>query len=181
MASERRIPPLPWLLAFEAAARHKSFGSAAAALGTSQPAVSQRIAHLEASLQVSLFKRLPRGVQLTPEGVVLLEGLHEGLGLIENAVEEARRQGGGTLSVATDFGFAAFWLVPRLPSLRDAAPELDVRVVTSQTELDIQHEPIDVAVVFGSGQWPRSEEHTSELQSRQYLVCRLLLEKKKKQ
>src|SRR3712207_9281959 len=27
--------------------------------------------------------------------------------------------------------------------------------------------------------WPRSEEHTSELQSRQYLVCRLLLEKKK--
>src|SRR5947209_11077468 len=27
----------------------------------------------------------------------------------------------------------------------------------------------------------RSEEHTSELQSRQYLVCRLLLEKKKKQ
>src|SRR5947209_13075930 len=28
--------------------------------------------------------------------------------------------------------------------------------------------------------WQRSEEHTSELQSRQYLVCRLLLEKKKK-
>src|SRR5258707_5756973 len=33
----------------------------------------------------------------------------------------------------------------------------------------------------GSGlRRPRSEEHTSELQSRQYLVCRLLLEKKKK-
>src|SRR3712207_8519380 len=32
----------------------------------------------------------------------------------------------------------------------------------------------------GNGSWPRSEEHTSELQSRQYLVCRLLLEKKKK-
>src|SRR3712207_7162176 len=32
----------------------------------------------------------------------------------------------------------------------------------------------------GSAAWPRSEEHTSELQSRQYLVCRLLLEKKKK-
>src|SRR5947209_16032983 len=29
--------------------------------------------------------------------------------------------------------------------------------------------------------WERSEEHTSELQSRQYLVCRLLLEKKNKQ
>src|SRR3712207_6950815 len=32
----------------------------------------------------------------------------------------------------------------------------------------------------GSRGDPRSEEHTSELQSRQYLVCRLLLEKKKK-
>src|SRR5947209_15411013 len=31
-----------------------------------------------------------------------------------------------------------------------------------------------------SAWWVRSEEHTSELQSRQYLVCRLLLEKKKK-
>src|SRR3712207_7536687 len=30
----------------------------------------------------------------------------------------------------------------------------------------------------GGGAAPRSEEHTSELQSRQYLVCRLLLEKK---
>src|SRR3712207_7821745 len=34
--------------------------------------------------------------------------------------------------------------------------------------------------LFRSGVPDRSEEHTSELQSRQYLVCRLLLEKKKK-
>src|SRR3712207_7384542 len=33
---------------------------------------------------------------------------------------------------------------------------------------------------FASAPFTRSEEHTSELQSRQYLVCRLLLEKKKK-
>src|SRR3712207_7580690 len=32
---------------------------------------------------------------------------------------------------------------------------------------------------FAAGGGARSEEHTSELQSRQYLVCRLLLEKKK--
>src|SRR3712207_7319239 len=34
--------------------------------------------------------------------------------------------------------------------------------------------------LYVSSSTPRSEEHTSELQSRQYLVCRLLLEKKKK-
>src|SRR3712207_8459874 len=47
----------------------------------------------------------------------------------------------------------------------------------------------EMVVPYGDprpGQWrknafdARSEEHTSELQSRQYLVCRLLLEKKKK-
>src|SRR3712207_8831076 len=38
-----------------------------------------------------------------------------------------------------------------------------------------------VISLFGSISSTRSEEHTSELQSRQYLVCRLLLEKKKKQ
>src|SRR3712207_8866186 len=36
-----------------------------------------------------------------------------------------------------------------------------------------------VVFIFTSGLFLRSEEHTSELQSRQYLVCRLLLEKKK--
>src|SRR3712207_7975460 len=44
---------------------------------------------------------------------------------------------------------------------------------------DVQPGPQSFAAVgFPSSSW-RSEEHTSELQSRQYLVCRLLLEKKK--
>src|SRR3712207_7424374 len=37
----------------------------------------------------------------------------------------------------------------------------------------------DQTGTYGASGCPRSEEHTSELQSRQYLVCRLLLEKKK--
>src|SRR3712207_7916437 len=41
--------------------------------------------------------------------------------------------------------------------------------------------PGSLALVTGHWLSQRSEEHTSELQSRQYLVCRLLLEKKKKQ
>src|SRR3712207_8997585 len=45
----------------------------------------------------------------------------------------------------------------------------------------ILEEPIDVSTLVTGAFRPdcRSEEHTSELQSRQYLVCRLLLEKKK--
>src|SRR3712207_8665077 len=50
----------------------------------------------------------------------------------------------------------------------------DVPVFRREVYLEIQQERRGVAA-GGS----RSEEHTSELQSRQYLVCRLLLEKKK--
>src|SRR3712207_7185032 len=52
--------------------------------------------------------------------------------------------------------------------LRPVAPRRDHRLHAAGVDLAL------------AGNRPRSEEHTSELQSRQYLVCRLLLEKKKK-
>src|SRR5947209_18227281 len=52
----------------------------------------------------------------------------------------------------------------------------------SSPELSLAGRPVPSAVLPGvSAGETRSEEHTSELQSRQYLVCRLLLEKKKKE
>src|SRR5439155_6379310 len=43
----------------------------------------------------------------------------------------------------------------------------------------IAHRELDADVILGDRRDLRSEEHTSELQSRGHLVCRLLLEKKK--
>src|SRR3712207_7003725 len=68
----------------------------------------------------------------------------------------------------------------------DPQPRRDVDVLVTQptAELRVGLEGPSEAVqlVFDAVQDTlRSEEHTSELQSRQYLVCRLLLEKKKKQ
>src|SRR3712207_7098081 len=53
----------------------------------------------------------------------------------------------------------------------------NAREALLEVELDVE-EGADIVMVKPA--LPRSEEHTSELQSRQYLVCRLLLEKKKK-
>src|SRR3712207_9194062 len=70
-------------------------------------------------------------------------------------------------------------------SLHDALPiylaqrQLDVGDVVQDGMPYHQVEAV-VGVGDGLGVGDRSEEHTSELQSRQYLVCRLLLEKKKK-
>src|SRR3712207_8072449 len=52
------------------------------------------------------------------------------------------------------------------------------RVITRASTVGIYVSDQDRALDFYTGKL-RSEEHTSELQSRQYLVCRLLLEKKK--
>src|SRR3712207_8428488 len=78
-------------------------------------------------------------------------------------------------------------------SLHDALPICDVAAVEPHRDLDVRvvleavvglaQEERLVGLADAGGLLPgpdRSEEHTSELQSRQYLVCRLLLEKKKK-
>src|SRR3712207_8931619 len=52
------------------------------------------------------------------------------------------------------------------------------QALAANPEARYSMEELSIADAFE--ELPRSEEHTSELQSRQYLVCRLLLEKKKK-
>src|SRR3712207_9335689 len=56
---------------------------------------------------------------------------------------------------------------------------LSVYLLRVSGGLDIDSKPLGASSDSDTNSKPRSEEHTSELQSRQYLVCRLLLEKKK--
>src|SRR5688572_32192908 len=64
------------------------------------------------------------------------------------------------------------------PRRRTAAHRIDQHVVNRQV---LRNSPVFVFPSFQTGQRSfRSEEHTSELQSQSNLVCRLLLEKKKK-
>src|SRR5690348_18501523 len=62
-------------------------------------------------------------------------------------------------------------------SLHDALPISVLREVETQASRDLAHR-LELRVAADSRR--RSEEHTSELQSPVHLVCRLLLEKKKK-
>lgn len=63
-----RLPSLNALRAFEAAARNLSFRAAASEIGVTSGAISQQVRKLELSLGVALFRRLPHGLELTPEG-----------------------------------------------------------------------------------------------------------------
>src|SRR3712207_6895469 len=58
----------------------------------------------------------------------------------------------------------------------DLSPARGARLFVSSVDPSLSRRAAALRGILGA----RSEEHTSELQSRQYLVCRLLLEKKKK-
>src|SRR3712207_7138841 len=75
------------------------------------------------------------------------------------------------------------WALLDDPEFRDVLGEYGGRYAEHPAKRDPQWKPPDfqrlVEEALRKGKTGRSEEHTSELQSRQYLVCRLLLEKKK--
>jgi putative choline sulfate-utilization transcription factor len=151
----RRLPALSALPFFEAAARLGSFSAAARELNTSQPAVSHHIAHLEAELGVTLFVRGPRGAMVTAEARQLLMAVQEGFdGIARTAAALRARQRPSSLTLATDFGLAAFWLLPKLGALSGALPGVDVRILTSQSRIDLHSELVDLALPFGRGPWP---------------------------
>ena len=81
-------PPLRQLRAFFAVAKSQSVTKAAQSINLSQPAVTQLIANLEASLEASLFSRTPTGSYLTPLGEVFLARVERVLAHMEDALCE---------------------------------------------------------------------------------------------
>nr|WP_314524058.1 LysR family transcriptional regulator [uncultured Pseudomonas sp.] len=151
---------LDLLRAFEAAARHRSFTAAAVELGTTQPAVSQQIKRLEEQLATRLFDRIYRGIELTEAGIILFEQVQLGLQNIDAGLTAISAQNQHeVLQVATDFAFAAYWLMPRLHRFHAANPSVDVSLVTSERSHNMLRSDIDVAVLFGEGRFKQGESH----------------------
>jgi len=172
---------LDLLRAFESAARQRSFTAAAVELGTTQPAVSQQIKRLEEQLSTRLFDRIYRGIELTEAGELLFGYVQAGLQSIDgglNAVTAQRQH--EVLQVATDFAFAAYWLMPRLHRFHQANPDVDVSLVTSERSYNMLRADVDVAVLFGDGRFKQGEsrwlfsEEVFPVCSPQLLAGRLL-------
>ena len=148
------------LRVFESAARHLSFTSAAAELGSSQPAISQQIKRLEQQLAVRLFDRVYRGIVLTEAGALLLRYVQDGLHSLDAGLAAvAAGQQHEVLQVATDFALAAYWLMPRLQRFHQLHPEVDVSLITSARDLAALPAEIDVAIAFGDGRFKHGEAH----------------------
>jgi len=122
----RRLPPLTALRAFEAAARHLSFTSAAAELFVTQAAVSRQVRELEEWLGVSLFHRLHRRVELTEPGQRLADHLTGSFDALARVVRTIRDPQTERLVVSVEPGLAARWLVPRLGAFHAVCPTAQV-------------------------------------------------------
>lgn len=150
MPRQDRLPPMQALLMFESAARLASFTAAARELGSTQPAVSQRVVQLEEALGTALFERGHRGVTLTEDGARLFDAVRQGLDVIRQATGDIRsRRAQRALTLSTDFGFATYWLMPRLPQFKALMPDVDVKIITSQQMPSASGDGADVAIVFG--------------------------------
>lgn len=153
----RRLPGLPGLRVFEAAARHLSFTRAADELGVTPAAVSNQIRLLEDQLGKKLFQRTSRTMALTPSGETLLDGVSQALDIIARSVRQITVQQRPRLSIITSAAFAAKWLVPRLATFHQLHPDVDVTVDVSDRPIDLEfsgESGAAVAVRFGASDAP---------------------------
>ncbi|GJH24760.1 LysR family transcriptional regulator [Caballeronia novacaledonica] len=155
MRTMRPHLPLNALRAFEASARHLSFTRAAQELNVTQAAVSQQVRALEERLGMPLFRRLPRGLNVTDEGRALLPVLSDAFGRIEAVLKQF--EGGHfheVLTVGVVGTFAVGWLMPRLKAFRETHPFVELRLLTHNNLVDPASEGLDFAIRFGAGIWP---------------------------
>ncbi|MDV7141343.1 transcriptional regulator GcvA [Tropicimonas sp. TH_r6] len=148
-----RLPPLTALRAFEAAARHMSFAKAAEELNVTPAALSFQIKSLEEHLGQPVFRRLNRAVELTEAGRHLAPGTSDGFDALTQAWRTTRRLGETrSLTITAGPAFTAKWLSPRLFNFVSAHPEIELRFSATLKLVDLDRDPVDVAIRFSEAE-----------------------------
>jgi len=117
---------------FLAVAQHRNFTRAAAALGMQQPPLSQQVRDLERELGYALFRRLPRGVELTEGGAVFAEEARAVLAAVERGVARGAQAAQGTAGTLS-LGFTSSAVTHRFAPLlirryREAHPGVALEI-----------------------------------------------------
>ena len=153
--AQRWLPSLSALRAFEAAARHESAKQAAEELSVTATAISHQIRALEESLGVPLFLRKPRQLELTAQGRELQQVLESAFDSISAAAVRLSavpcRQ---AITLSTTPAVAVRWLLSWVCMLRDAQPNIDLRIHASHEPVALDGVTADIAIRYGDGRWP---------------------------
>ena len=143
---------VPDLSAFMAVAKARSFTRAAAQLGLSQSALSQRIRALETRVGVPLLRRSTRSVSPTEAGERLLQNVGPRLEEIEAelaALSAMREKPAGIIRITADEPAARGTLWPALERFLPTYPDIKVELVVDYGLADIVAERYDAGVRLG--------------------------------
>ncbi|WP_377841679.1 LysR family transcriptional regulator [Bosea sp. UC22_33] len=124
------------LLAFSTLARMSSYTLAASALGMTQSSLSKKIKELEAKLQVRLFDRTTRMVQITPEGQEFLQHAARFIDQLARSVEDVRARAAGArgrLSIAAGPHMSGNMLPPVIAEFAAKHPDVEIVLYDSQS------------------------------------------------
>ncbi len=143
---------LPDLALFRAVVEAKGVAAAAQGLGSSPPAVSRRLAALEAQLGVHLAERSSRRFRLTGEGALLYERACSILAQMQDAEAEVTSRGRvarGLLRVGAPTEFGRRHVAPLVGAFARLHPGLHVHFVLSDAGLEVGEDAFDVVLRVG--------------------------------
>ena len=153
-----QLPPLKSLRAFESAARHQSFTTAARELCLTQGAVSYQIKLLESKLGTPLFYRGVRQVSLTAAGERLFRITHRILKDLQDEVSSiSPKYAPMTLTISVSTFFATRWLSKHLGDFLFQHSEVALNMQHSVNDPNFNLEDVDLAIRWGRGNWPDAE------------------------
>lgn len=145
--------PLEWVRVFEVAGRLGNFTAAAAEIGLTQAAVSQRIRNLESLIGVELFSRQARGVTLTVEGEAWLPYVTNALQGLSRSADDLFGTPLKKVIVSGAASVMQLWVVPRLVQLSGKA-NYQISLSTVNVEGDFLRSQAMVEIRYGDGNWP---------------------------
>jgi DNA-binding transcriptional LysR family regulator len=154
MSVRKRSERIDWdgLRYFQAVAARGTLSGAAKLLGVEHTTVARRLDALETELGARLFLRNPRGYVLTRVGETLLEsanaiGVHVDRVLLLARGRDVEMR--GVVRIATADALATHNVVPALPALLRAHPQLVVEIVSDARQHDLARREADLALRMG--------------------------------
>jgi len=137
---------------FSVLARYGSFSATARELDVTTPAISKRLAQMEARLGVQLLNRTTRRISLTPEGEIYLAHARRILADIddmEQLVSSSVAAPKGLLRVNATLGFGRSNIAPLISHFAKRYPEVQVQLQLTVNPPPLSEDAFDVCIRFG--------------------------------
>ncbi len=154
MVTQRQLPSLAAIRAFEAAARLGSFARAAEELDTTAASVSYHVRRLETQTGSCLFLRHAQHVELTVVGASVAQEATRAFDALRASFMRAAGMDAARLRLSVLPTLGTSWLTPRLGTFRARHRQLLLELDLSAEPQDLAAGHFDAAIRNGHGEWP---------------------------